>query len=91
MSACRRTSAVHMLILSGGHTNSVIQSLGVKRMGEKTQFVPGDKAPNEGRYIEIGENAFHMGINNPEIVHLKKGDSFPDTKNHNRKWKRLYH
>ncbi|MNH98540.1 hypothetical protein D3C85_1673560 [compost metagenome] len=57
-------------------------------MGEKSQFNPGDSAPNNGQYIEIGENAFHMGINNPQIVTLKKGDSFPDTSNHNRKWQR---
>lgn len=59
-------------------------------MGEKTQFVPGDKAPNDGKYMEIGENAFHMGINDPQIIKLKKGDSFPETSNHNRKWKRMY-
>ncbi|AHD07766.1 YjzC family protein [Paenibacillus larvae] len=59
-------------------------------MGEKSQFVPGDKAPNDGEYMEIGENAFHMGINDPQIIKLKKGDPFPETSNHNRKWKRKY-
>ncbi|MBP1994620.1 YjzC family protein [Paenibacillus eucommiae] len=57
-------------------------------MGEKTQYNPGDHAPNDGEYIEIGENDFHMGINNPKMVTLQKGDHFPDTSNHNRKWRR---
>lgn len=57
-------------------------------MGEWTHYNPGDHAPNDGQYIEIGENAFHMGVNNPKIVTLKKGDPFPETSNHNRKWKR---
>jgi hypothetical protein len=55
-------------------------------MGEKTEFEPGDKAPNDGEYIEIGENDFHMGINDPQQVSLKKGEPFPETKNKNRKW-----
>lgn len=59
-------------------------------MGEKTEFVVGDKAPNNGRYIEIGENDFHMGIEDPLIINLKQGEKFPENKNHNRKWKRLY-
>lgn len=46
-------------------------------MGEKSQFVPGDKAPNDGEYMEIGENAFHMGINDPQIIKLKKGTLSP--------------
>lgn len=57
-------------------------------MGEQTQFSPGDHVPNDGQYTEIGEAAFHMGINNPKIVTLQKGDTFPETRNHNRKWKR---
>lgn len=60
-------------------------------MGERTEFNPGDRAPNEGKYIEVGENDFHMGINNPKMVTLKKGEHFPDTSNHNRKWKRKSH
>lgn len=58
-------------------------------MGEKTQFEPGDKAPNDGRYIEIGERSFHMGITDPQIIELKKGESFPETKNEDRKWIRM--
>lgn len=26
-------------------------------MGEKTEFEPGDKAPNDGEYTEVGEKA----------------------------------
>lgn len=55
-------------------------------MGEKTEFEHGDTAPNNGTYIEIGENDVHMGINDPKQIVLKKGDTFPDTKNKNRKW-----
>ena len=55
-------------------------------MGEKTEFEHGDRAPNDGVYIEIGENDFHMGINDPKQVHLKRGERFPDTTNKNRKW-----
>ncbi|TXK77736.1 YjzC family protein [Paenibacillus sp. N3.4] len=57
-------------------------------MGEWTHFNAGDHVPNDGEYMEIGENAFHMGINNPKTVTLKKGDTFPETSNHNRKWHR---
>jgi len=59
-------------------------------MGEWSQFSPGDTAPNDGSYMEVGENAFHTGINNPQIIVMKKGDKFPETSNHNRKWKRKY-
>lgn len=57
-------------------------------MGEWTQFNAGDHVPNDGEYMEIGENAFHMGITNPKTVTLKKGDTFPENSNHNRKWHR---
>ena len=57
-------------------------------MGEWTQFSAGDTAPNDGQYMEIGESAFHMGVNNPRIISLKKGDHFPEPSNKNRKWKR---
>lgn len=55
-------------------------------MGEVSEFNPGDKAPNNGIYIETGENDFHMGINNPQQIKLAKGDHFPTTTNKNRKW-----
>lgn len=58
----------------------------VKELGEITEFNPGDKAPNNGTYIETGENDFHMGINDPRQIELKNGEHFPATKNKNRKW-----
>ncbi|GIP40627.1 YjzC family protein [Paenibacillus sp. J31TS4] len=60
-------------------------------MGERTQFEPGDRAPNDGVYMEIGEKAIHMGVNDPQMITLKKGERFPDTTNKDRKWKRKNH
>ncbi|TKH46054.1 YjzC family protein [Paenibacillus sp. FSL R10-2782] len=57
-------------------------------MGEKTEFEPGDKVPNDGVYMEVGEKSFHTEIQNPQSVTLERGDSFPETTNHNRKWKK---
>jgi hypothetical protein len=57
-------------------------------LGERTEFNPGDKAPNDGDYIEVGENSFHMGINDPKKITLAKGERFPETSNPNRKWKK---
>jgi hypothetical protein len=59
-------------------------------VGEWTEFRQGDRAPNTGTYIEIGEASFHMGINDPKKIHLKKGERFPENSNHNRKWKRMH-
>jgi hypothetical protein len=56
-------------------------------MGERTQFKPGDKAPNDGIYMEVGIDDFHTGIQSPRRVVLKKGEAFPDTKNADRRWK----
>ncbi|WP_168123283.1 YjzC family protein [Paenibacillus sp. HB172176] len=58
-------------------------------MGQFTLFSPGDKAPNNGKYIEDGVNSYHMGIQNPKIIELEKGQHFPDTTNHERKWKKM--
>ncbi len=58
-------------------------------MGERTEFRPGEEAPNDGVYIEIGENDFHMGIKNPGRVKMRAGQKFPNTSNHNRKWTKL--
>jgi hypothetical protein len=58
-------------------------------MGEQTQFEPGQIAPNDGEYMEIGEDSFHMNINDPKHVELRKGQHFPETSNHNRKWKKV--
>ncbi|MBD2871764.1 YjzC family protein [Paenibacillus arenilitoris] len=60
-------------------------------MGEWTKFVAGDRAPNDGVYIETGDNSFHMGIENPKKVTLKRGERFPETTNHERRWKRMGH
>lgn len=58
-------------------------------MGEQTEFEPGQRAPNDGEYMEIGEDSFHMGVNNPAHVEMRKGQQFPETTNHNRKWKKV--
>lgn len=58
-------------------------------MGEWGEFEPGDRAPNNGRYIEVGESDFHTGITNPQIIELAKGERFPATRNKNRKWIRM--
>jgi len=55
-------------------------------MGERTRFHPGDKAPNNGIYVEVGENDVHMGIENPKRIQLKKGDKLPDNENGDRVW-----
>jgi hypothetical protein len=55
-------------------------------MGERTQFHPGDKAPNDGVYIEVGVDDHHMGIQDPKRIELKKGDDLPVTSNHERHW-----
>lgn len=59
-------------------------------MGEWTEFEAGDRAPNDGVYIEIGEASFHMGVNNPKKVRLAKGEKFPANSNKDRKWKRMH-
>jgi len=53
-------------------------------MGQPTRFRPGDKAPNNGIYIEIGETGDN--VVNPKKIHLEAGDKFPETSNHNRQW-----
>ncbi|UOF90640.1 YjzC family protein [Fodinisporobacter ferrooxydans] len=57
-------------------------------MGQRNQFGPGDKVPNNGVYIEIGERAEVTGVSNPKKMKLHKGDRFPDTTNEDRKWTR---
>ncbi|WP_071459134.1 YjzC family protein [Bacillus massilinigeriensis] len=53
-------------------------------MGQNHQFKPGQKAPNNGIYVEIGETG--STVTEPKQVKLKTGDTFPDTSNHNRIW-----
>lgn len=55
-------------------------------MAQQTRFHEGDKAPNDGVYVEVGENDHHMGIQNPRRVELKKGEKLPGNANHERKW-----
>ncbi|WP_028608675.1 YjzC family protein [Paenibacillus harenae] len=60
-------------------------------MGEWTTFVAGDRAPNDGTYIEHGDNSFHMGVKNPKKIQLSKGERFPETTNHERRWRLMDH
>ncbi|MEW9501560.1 YjzC family protein [Jeotgalibacillus marinus] len=53
-------------------------------MGQSHQFKPGNKAPNNGFYVEIGETG--STVNKPKKIKLEAGDSFPETTNHNRVW-----
>lgn len=53
-------------------------------MGQSHQFRAGQKAPNNGIYMEIGEEG--DGVMNPKKIKLKAGDRFPENSNHNRKW-----
>ncbi|ASA24981.1 YjzC family protein [Paenibacillus donghaensis] len=58
-------------------------------MGEKTEYEKGDKAPNPGTYTEVGEaRSFHTEIQHPQRITMEKGDTFPETTNKNRKWKK---
>jgi hypothetical protein len=53
-------------------------------LGQSHQFVPGQKAPNNGIYVEIGETG--SMVQHPREIKLTAGDEFPETANHNRKW-----
>ena len=44
-------------------------------MGQSRQFRPGQKAPNNGIYIEIGDTG--STVNNPKRLKMKAGDAFP--------------
>lgn len=62
----------------------------IHTMGEKTEYEKGDKAPNPGVYTEVGEaRSFHTEIQNPKRIEMEKGDTFPETSNQNRKWKKV--
>ncbi|TLS37824.1 YjzC family protein [Pseudalkalibacillus caeni] len=54
--------------------------------GENRQYNPGQKVPNNGVYIEIGETG--SMVQDPQQVELKAGEHFPECSNHNRKWSR---
>ncbi|UCZ55347.1 YjzC family protein [Bacillus shivajii] len=53
-------------------------------MGQRRQFKPGDKAPNNGFYVEIGETS--STVNNPKQIKMRAGDTFPETANQDRIW-----
>ncbi len=55
-------------------------------MGERTQFEPGDRAPNDGLYVEISESAHTGSVPDTQVIRLQSGDHFPPTKNTDRKW-----
>jgi hypothetical protein len=54
-------------------------------MGEISQFKGGEKAPNNGIYIEVGETG--SGVEEPKQVEMAAGDKFPETLNNDRVWK----
>ncbi len=56
----------------------------MKSVGQNHQFKPGQKAPNNGYYVEIGETGSQ--VNDPAQIKLEAGDEFPETKNQNRVW-----
>ncbi|MDJ1631967.1 YjzC family protein [Bacillus velezensis] len=47
------------------------------------QFRPGQKAPNNGVYVEIGETG--SMVKNPQKI-KHSGRNVPETSNHNRLW-----
>lgn len=53
-------------------------------MGQNRHFKSGQKAPNNGVYIEVGETGDN--VLNPKKIKLKAGDAFPETSNDNRHW-----
>lgn len=53
-------------------------------MGEQSQFHGGEKAPNNGIYIEKGETG--SNVEDPSQVELKAGDKFPENANQDRVW-----
>jgi hypothetical protein len=55
-------------------------------MGQSHRFRAGQKAPNNGVYIEIGETGNVSGIQDPKQIKLKAGDRFPENTNDDRQW-----
>ncbi|KMM38914.1 YjzC family protein [Guptibacillus hwajinpoensis] len=54
--------------------------------GENRLYTPGQKAPNNGVYIEIGET--NNMVKDPQQIELRAGQAFPECTNQNRKWSR---
>lgn len=57
---------------------------GGSQLGENRQFTYGQKAPNDGIYVEIGETG--SMVKNPKSIKLSAGEPFPETTNDDRKW-----
>ncbi|KGX87737.1 YjzC family protein [Pontibacillus litoralis] len=53
-------------------------------MGQRHQFKHGEKAPNNGVYVEIGETG--SMVQNPQQIHLEAGKVFPPNTNKDRVW-----
>ncbi len=53
-------------------------------MGQARHFKSGQKAPNNGIYVEIGETGDN--VREPKQIKLEAGDKFPETTNENRHW-----
>lgn len=53
-------------------------------MGQPRQFRAGQKAPNNGIYVEIGETG--SMVQKPQSIRLEVGERFPENSNHNRVW-----
>ncbi|MDQ0216700.1 hypothetical protein J2S13_003184 [Oikeobacillus pervagus] len=53
-------------------------------MAQQRQFRAGQKAPNNGIYVEIGETG--SMVKNPKSVKLRTGDRFPENSNDDRYW-----
>ncbi|KHD85914.1 YjzC family protein [Heyndrickxia ginsengihumi] len=53
-------------------------------MGQQHRFRVGQKAPNNGIYVEIGEEG--SMVKNPKSIRLKAGDHFPENTNDGRQW-----
>lgn len=51
---------------------------------DNKRFRPGDRAPNDGYYMEIGETG--SMVETPTTIHLNEGQQFPDCANRNRQW-----
>lgn len=55
-------------------------------MGERTQFDPGEKAPNDGLYVQVSESRHTGSVADSQVIRLRQGDPFPKTANKDRKW-----
>jgi hypothetical protein len=51
---------------------------------DNKRFNPGDRAPNDGFYMEVGETG--SMVETPTMIHLDEGQKFPDCANGNRMW-----